>query len=64
MAAKYRTKFVLNGAVALLEAAPRQPHHGVHGVFGGCLPDGWGLLLQDRIFRLSDSEATQVMSEF
>jgi len=28
-----------------------QPHQGVHGVFGDCLPDGWGMLLQDRIFR-------------
>lgn len=34
-----------------VQAAPKQPHHGVHGVFGDCLPDGWGLLLQNRIFR-------------
>ncbi|PSF12340.1 type II toxin-antitoxin system HipA family toxin [Marinobacter fuscus] len=34
-----------------LQAAPKQPHQGVHGVFGDCLPDGWGMLLQDRIFR-------------
>ena len=33
------------------KAAPKQPHQGVHGVFGDCLPDGWGMLLQDRIFR-------------
>ena len=30
-----------------VQAAPRAPHQGVHGVFG----DGWGMLLQDRIFR-------------
>lgn len=34
-----------------VQAAPKAPHHGVHGVFGDCLPDGWGMLLQDRIFR-------------
>lgn len=34
-----------------VQSAPKQPHQGVHGVFGDCLPDGWGMLLQDRIFR-------------
>jgi len=34
-----------------VQAAPKEPHRGVHGVFGDCLPDGWGMLLQDRIFR-------------
>ncbi|TMX34664.1 hypothetical protein DA100_15475 [Vibrio sp. Hep-1b-8] len=34
-----------------VQAAPKAPHQGVHGVFGDCLPDGWGMLLQDRIFR-------------
>lgn len=34
-----------------VQAAPKQPHQGVHGVFGDSLPDGWGMLLQDRIFR-------------
>ena len=34
-----------------LQEAPKVPHGGLHGVFGDCLPDGWGLLLQDRIFR-------------
>ncbi len=28
-----------------------QPHRGLHGVFADSLPDGWGLLLMDRIFR-------------
>lgn len=34
-----------------VQAAPKQPHQGVHGVFGDCLPDGWGMMLQDRVFR-------------
>lgn len=34
-----------------LQAAPKQPHQGIHGVFGDSLPDGWGMLLQDRVFR-------------
>lgn len=38
-------------ASAALQVAPKQPHSGIHGVFADSLPDGWGLLLQDRIFR-------------
>jgi len=34
-----------------LQRAPREPHSGLHGVFADALPDGWGLLLQDRLFR-------------
>jgi len=34
-----------------LNQAPRHPHQGLHGVFGDSLPDGWGLLLMDRVFR-------------
>ena len=34
-----------------LQLAPKQPHFGLHGVFADSLPDGWGLLLQDRFFR-------------
>ena len=34
-----------------LQQAPKEPHQGIHGVFGDSLPDGWGLLLQDRVFR-------------
>ncbi|MFH7565531.1 type II toxin-antitoxin system HipA family toxin [Oceanimonas smirnovii] len=36
---------------AELQRAPREPHGGLHGVFADALPDGWGLLLQDRLFR-------------
>lgn len=34
-----------------LQKAPKQPHYGIHGVFGDSLPDGWGLHLMDRVFR-------------
>ncbi|ANE75336.1 type II toxin-antitoxin system HipA family toxin [Dickeya solani] len=34
-----------------LQAAPRQLHYGLHGIFGDSLPDGWGLYLMDRFFR-------------
>ncbi|MEZ5535028.1 MAG: type II toxin-antitoxin system HipA family toxin [Thiolinea sp.] len=34
-----------------LQKAPRTPHNHLHGVFADSLPDGWGLLLQDRVFR-------------
>ncbi|WP_096086713.1 type II toxin-antitoxin system HipA family toxin [Agaribacterium haliotis] len=36
---------------ASLQQAPLTPHFGLHGVFADALPDGWGLLLQDRVFR-------------
>lgn len=41
--------FTLDASTAL-QAAPKTPHGGIHGVFADSLPDGWGLLLQDRIF--------------
>ncbi len=34
-----------------LSPAPKTPHAGLHGVFADSLPDGWGLLLMDRVFR-------------
>ncbi|MCF2949437.1 type II toxin-antitoxin system HipA family toxin [Paraglaciecola aquimarina] len=37
-----------------VQLAPKTPHNGLHGVFSDALPDGWGLLLQDRIFRQQD----------
>lgn len=36
---------------ASVQRAPRAPHGGLHGVFADALPDGWGLLLMDRVFR-------------
>ncbi|WP_428981844.1 HipA N-terminal domain-containing protein [Mannheimia indoligenes] len=33
-----------------LQLAPKEPHNGLHGVFADSLPDGWGMLLQDRFF--------------
>ena len=43
-----------------LQQAPQTPHQGIHGVFGDSLPDGWGLLLQDRVFRQQGILPTQV----
>ncbi|MCZ0927565.1 type II toxin-antitoxin system HipA family toxin [Halomonas janggokensis] len=43
-----------------LQPAPRTPHQGLHGVFGDCLADGWGLLLQDRAFRQHGIGPTQL----
>lgn len=34
-----------------LQLAPKEPHLGLHGVFADALPDGWGMLLMDRLFR-------------
>ena len=34
-----------------LNRGPGQPHQGLQGVFADSLPDGWGLLLMDRVFR-------------
>ncbi|MBP3194313.1 MAG: type II toxin-antitoxin system HipA family toxin [Cardiobacteriaceae bacterium] len=33
-----------------VQLAARTPHKGLHGIFADSLPDGWGLLLQDRFF--------------
>lgn len=45
---------------AALSKAPAQPHQGLHGVFADSLPDGWGLLLMDRIFRQQGIAPQQV----
>jgi len=34
-----------------LNKAAMAPHQGLHGVFADSLPDGWGVLLMDRVFR-------------
>jgi serine/threonine-protein kinase HipA len=36
---------------ASLQISPKTPHSGLHGVFADSLPDGWGMLLMDRVFR-------------
>lgn len=36
---------------ASVQLAPKQPHGGLHGLFADALPDGWGMLLMDRVFR-------------
>ena len=51
--------FTLQDSISL-QVAPAQPHAGLHGVFADSLPDGWGLLLQDRVFRQHGILPTQV----
>lgn len=34
-----------------LQPGPKAPHAGLHGLFADSLPDGWGLLLMDRVLR-------------
>ena len=43
-----------------LQLAPKSPHLGLHGAFADSLPDGWGLLLQDRVFRQNGILPNQV----
>jgi len=43
-----------------LAKAPSQPHSGLHGLFADSLPDGWGLLLMDRVFRQQDIQPQQL----
>lgn len=45
---------------SLLQLAPKKAHNGLHGAFSDSLPDGWGLLLMDRVFRQSDILPTQI----
>jgi len=45
---------------ASLQLAPKQPHNGSHGAFSDSLPDGWGLLLMDRVFRKVDLLPSQI----
>jgi len=47
-------------ADSTVQIAPKAPHSGLHGVFADSLPDGWGLLLQDRVFRQHDILANQL----
>lgn len=53
--------FTLNGNREL-QLAPRSPHAGLHGLFADSLPDGWGLLLQDRVFRQHNILPSQITS--
>lgn len=43
-----------------LQAAPRQPHFGIHGVFADSLPDDWGLHLMNRVFRQNNYNPKEV----
>ena len=44
----------------VLQSAPSEPHMGLHGLFADSLPDGWGLLLQDRVFRQHNILPSQI----
>jgi serine/threonine-protein kinase HipA len=44
----------------VLQLAPTSPHGGLHGVFADTLPDGWGLLLMDRVFRQAGLLSSQI----
>jgi len=43
-----------------LQLSPKKPHNELHGAFSDSLPDGWGLLLMDRIFRQAEILPSQV----
>jgi serine/threonine-protein kinase HipA len=43
-----------------LQQANPQFHQGIFGIFADSIPDGWGLLLMDRIFRQTGLVATQI----
>jgi len=43
-----------------LQLAPQTPHNGLQGAFSDSLPDGWGLLLMDRVFRQLNRLPTQI----
>lgn len=51
--------FILSDS-SKLQLAPKTPHGGLHGVFADSLPDGWGLLLQDRVFRQQGIALAQI----
>lgn len=51
--------FKLNADTSL-QLAPAEPHLGLHGVFADSLPDGWGMLLMDRLFRQHQLLPSQV----
>lgn len=43
-----------------LQSANPQFHQGMFGIFSDSIPDGWGLLLMDRIFRQNGLVGTQI----
>jgi serine/threonine-protein kinase HipA len=43
-----------------LQLAPVSPHNRLHGAFSDSLPDGWGLLLMDRVFRQVNTLPAQI----
>ncbi len=45
---------------ASVTLAPKQPHLGLHGVFADSLPDGWGLLIMDKLFRQNGIDKAKI----
>jgi serine/threonine-protein kinase HipA len=45
---------------SILQLAPVRPHNRLHGAFSDSLPDGWGLLLMDRVFRQVNTLPAQI----
>lgn len=43
-----------------IQQAPKSPHNGLHGVFADSLPDSWGMLLMDRVFRQRGVQPSQI----
>lgn len=43
-----------------LQQAKTRLHEGLFGVFADCLPDGWGMLLQDRFFEANGLKLHQI----
>lgn len=43
-----------------IHQAPKKPHYGLHGVFADSLPDGWGLLIMNKIFRKNGVNSAQI----
>jgi len=43
-----------------LQLAPKTPHNKQHGVFADSLPDGWGLLLQNREFKKKGRHSSEI----
>lgn len=45
-----------------LQLAPKLPHGNLQGLFSDSLPDGWGRLLQDRVFRQHGVQPHEITS--
>lgn len=53
------SKYSLSNTPELQEGRP-EPFNGLHGLFADSLPDGWGLLIMDRIFAENDIDVSGI----